>query len=115
MYGEYFRAKGCVVYTAADGRVGIDKAIELKPDAVVLDLAMPKVDGWTVLKSIRASSWTAPIRIVVVTALQSVRDEALRAGADACLLKPCAPDVLWLQVRALVSARAAVASVGRVL
>lgn len=105
MYGEYLRAKGWTVYTAADGRTGIDKAIELKPDAIVLDLAMPKVDGWTVLETLRSSSWTAPMRVVVVTAAQSARDEALRQGADACLLKPCPPDVVWLQVKTLIRAR----------
>src|SRR5579864_1531955 len=94
MYAEYFRAKGWTAYTAADGRSGIDKARELKPDALILDLAMPRVDGWTVLQSLRESSWTAPIRVVIVTALQDVRDEALRRGADAYLAKPCTPDVV---------------------
>lgn len=105
MYAEYFRFKGWTVYSAADGRVGIDKATELKPDAIILDLAMPRVDGWTVLKKLRESSWTATIRIVVVTAVQDVRDEALREGADAYLAKPCPPDVIWLQLRALLKAR----------
>src|SRR5688572_33361651 len=73
IYSEYLRAKGCVVVTASDGRAAIDKAMDLIPDAVVLDLAMPRVDGWTALKLLRESSWTAGIPIVVLTAVSEDR------------------------------------------
>ncbi|HEY6213072.1 MAG TPA: response regulator [Vicinamibacterales bacterium] len=102
MYAEFLRTRGWTVFTASDGRTGIDKACDLTPDLVVLDLAMPRVDGWTVLKQLRESSWTARIPIVVMTAMQDARDQALRAGADAYLSKPCLPDVLWLQICALL-------------
>src|SRR5437660_1340221 len=102
MYSEYLRAKGWVPFTAADGRSGIDKATDLTPHAVVLDLAMPRVDGWTVLRQLRESSWTANIPIVIVSAVGDVRDNAFRAGCDAYLSKPCEPEILYLQIRALV-------------
>jgi two-component system, cell cycle response regulator DivK len=105
IYSEYLRSKGWTVTTAADGRRGIDKANELKPDVVVLDLAMPKVDGWTVLKHLRESSWTDTIPIVVVSALTGARDEAFQFGCDAFLTKPCPPEVVWLQIRALFRLR----------
>jgi DNA-binding response OmpR family regulator len=101
MYAEYLRLKGWVTFTASDGRSGIDKATELTPDVVVLDLAMPRVDGWTVLKYLRESSWTAHIVVVIVTAMTNMRDEAFHAGCDAYLVKPCLPEVLWQQIRAL--------------
>jgi len=101
IYSEYLRSKGWTVTTAADGRRGIDKANELKPDVIILDLAMPRVDGWTVLKHLRESSWTDTIPIVVVSALTGARDEAYQFGCDAFLTKPCPPEVLWLQIRAL--------------
>jgi DNA-binding response OmpR family regulator len=66
------------------------------------------VDGWTVLEVIRDSSWTTEVLIVVVTALAAVRDEALLMGADACLTKPCTPEVLWSQIRAFLRFRAAI-------
>src|SRR5437870_5386320 len=50
IYSEYLRAQGWLAFTAADGRGALDKIDELNPDGVVLDLAMPRVDGWTVLK-----------------------------------------------------------------
>lgn len=101
IYSQYLQTKGWVVFTASDGRSGIDKSTELGPDAIVLDLAMPRVDGWTVLKHLRESSWTAHIPVVVVSGLTGVRDEAFHAGCDAFLAKPCPPEVLWLQIRAL--------------
>ena len=102
MYSEFLRSRGWTVFTAGDGRIGLDKISDLTPDLIVLDLAMPRVDGWTVLKQMRESSWTIHIPVVVVTALQNVRDETLRSGAAAYLTKPCTPDVLWLQICALL-------------
>jgi len=83
----------------------VDDDADLKPDAIVLDLAMPRVDGWTVLKHLRESSWTNQIPIVVVSAVHDVRDEAMRTGADAYLAKPCAPDIVWMQINALLRMR----------
>jgi DNA-binding response OmpR family regulator len=102
MYSDYFRMMGWVVFTAADGRSGIDKATDLMPSVIVLDLSMPRVDGWTVLVHLRESSWTAAVPIVVVSAVVDARDKAFEAGCDAYLTKPCSPDVLWLQIRALL-------------
>src|SRR5262249_50051353 len=89
-------------FTAPDGRSGLNKTTELQPDVVILDLAMPKVDGWTVLKQLRASSMTSQIPVVVVSAVTDARDEAFHAGCDAYLAKPCPPDVLHRRVCALL-------------
>ena len=101
IYSDYLRAKGWTVTSAADGRKALDKISDLKPDVVVLDLAMPRVDGWTVLKQLRESSWTRQIPIIVVSAVTDKRDEAYYAGCDAFLTKPCPPEVLWLQILAM--------------
>ena len=101
MYGEYLRQQGCTVFTAPDGRSGLNKIDELIPDVIVLDLAMPRVDGWTVLKNVRESSLTSQLAVVVISAMSDGRDEAFRMGCDAYLVKPCSPDVLYLQIRAL--------------
>jgi CheY-like chemotaxis protein len=104
IYSEYLRTKGWTVFTASDGRSGLDKTTELTPDALVLDLAMPIVDGWTVLKVLRESSLTAHIPVVVVSATDA-RDEAFAVGCDAYLAKPCQPEVLYLQLEALMRLR----------
>jgi adenylate cyclase len=101
IYSDYMRSKGLSVTTAADGRKAIQKANDLKPDVIVLDLAMPRVDGWTVLKTLRESSWTATIPVIVVSAVTDARDEAFYAGCDTFLAKPCPPEVVWLQVLAM--------------
>jgi two-component system cell cycle response regulator DivK len=105
IYSEYLRAHGWQTFTAADGRTALDKVEELSPDAVVLDLAMPRVDGWTVLKRLRESSWTTGLPVVVLTASNTARDQAFEAGCDAFLLKPCPPDTLLLQLRGLFRIR----------
>jgi DNA-binding response OmpR family regulator len=105
MYAEFLRAQGCVVFLATDGKSAIEKSQTLAPDLVVLDLAMPRVDGWTVLRRLRESSWTAHVPIVVVSALTDARDASLELGCDAYLAKPCAPDVLWMQIQRLLHLR----------
>jgi DNA-binding response OmpR family regulator len=101
IYSEYLRAKRFTVFTAVDGRAGLNKITELRPDVIVLDLAMPRVDGWTVLQHVRESSLTADIPVVVVSAVTDARDAAFAAGCDAYLAKPCPPETLYLQIRAL--------------
>ena len=110
MYSEYLRVNGCTAFTAPDGRSGIDKTNDLCPDVVVLDLAMPRVDGWTVLKNVRESSLTSQIAVVVVSAMSDARDQAFHMGCDAYLMKPCSPDVLYLQIRGLSRFQAAARS-----
>jgi DNA-binding response OmpR family regulator len=101
IYSEFLRARHFTVFTAVDGRVGLDKISELRPDLIVLDLAMPRVDGWTVLQHVRESSISAGIPVVVVSAVSDARDAAFKAGCDAYLSKPCSPETLYLQIRAL--------------
>ena len=110
IYADFLRSKGWNVFTAQDGRAGLNKTLELTPDLIVLDLAMPKVDGWTVLKQIRESSATAHLPVVVVSAVVDARDQAFAAGCDAYLTKPCPPDVVYLQLRALLRLKGIVAS-----
>jgi DNA-binding response OmpR family regulator len=106
IYSEYLRSKRWTVFSAVDGRMGLNKIRDLRPDVIVLDLAMPRVDGWTVLKNVRESSVTADIAVVVVSALNDARDQAFSAGCDAFLAKPCSPEVLYLQIRALARRQA---------
>jgi two-component system, cell cycle response regulator DivK len=101
IYSEYLRAQRFTVFTAIDGRMGLNKIAELRPDVIVLDLAMPRVDGWTVLQHVRESSVSATIAVVVVSAVADARDAAFEAGCDAFLAKPCSPETLYLQIRAL--------------
>jgi hypothetical protein len=66
-------------------------------------LALERLDR--VHKHVRESSLTAHIAVVVVSALPDAREAAFAAGCDAYLMKPCGPDVLYLQLRALMRLR----------
>ena len=94
---------GCDVFTAKEGGSAVSKATDLLPDVIVMDLAMRGVDGWEAIRRINASSWTERIPIVAVSAVPVSRETAFEAGCDAYLTKPCEPQVLWAQVRALLN------------
>jgi CheY-like chemotaxis protein len=102
IYATFLRSVGCTVFTATDGRSALDKAIELLPELIVMDLAMPRVDGWEAIRRLKDSSWTRDIPVIALTAVPLSREAAFAAGCDAYLTKPCEPPVLWAQVQALL-------------
>ncbi len=82
---EILELAGYHVSVAADGQEGEDLlACGLEPKAIVLDLMMPRMDGWTFLARLRARPKHQDVRVVVTSAVAGERPE----GADACLLKP---------------------------
>ena len=80
---EHFEAAGYRVQTAADGNDGIARALSVPPDVVVLDLAMPRLDGWNTMKILRSYPMTRRIPIVACTGLRG-DDVATRAFLDGC-------------------------------
>jgi two-component system, cell cycle response regulator DivK len=107
IYSEYLRAMGCTVFTAVDGRAAITKAESLAPDIIVMDLAMPHVNGFEAIRRLRDSSWTRRLRIIAISAVRESEAAAVEAGCDAYLAKPCLPDTLWRQIQSLLGIRAA--------
>jgi two-component system, cell cycle response regulator DivK len=105
IFAGYLRSKGSVVFTAGDGRVGVEKSKALGPDVVVMDLAMPRLDGFEAIRRLRASSWTRRLPVVAVSAVPMTQDLAIAAGCDAYLAKPVDPEALWLQIRAILRLR----------
>jgi len=88
-----------VVATAADGTEALDKIAKLKPDIVILDVMMPKMDGLEVCRRLRADPKTARIPVILLSARAQDLDirEGLDIGASAYLTKPFDP-VELLQV-----------------
>jgi CheY-like chemotaxis protein len=75
---------------AGDGLEGYALAVVHQPAAIVLDLTMPIVDGWTVMRKLRSNPLTRRIPILITTALehQNVTPEAMRLGVQGVLRKP---------------------------
>lgn len=101
--GSQFAGRYAVSY-AADGREGLDKALDQVPDLIITDLMMPGVDGLEVCRQIRGSEITDHIPIIVVTAkiTEEERIRGLEAGADAYLAKPFNADELRMRVEKLL-------------
>jgi CheY-like chemotaxis protein len=102
IYATYLRVVGCKVFTANDGRDALNKIDRLSPDVIVMDLAMPRMDGWEAIRTLHESSWTRQIPVIAVSAVPVSRETAFEAGCDAYLSKPCDPVVLWSQICALL-------------
>jgi two-component system, cell cycle response regulator DivK len=107
MYRHYLTVMGCDVCTARDGASGVQMAKRRKPDVIVMDLAMPRLNGWEATLDLKQSALTRAIPIVAVSAVPSSHTEARAAGCDSFLAKPCLPELLWLEIRALLRASAA--------
>ena len=97
----YLSREGYELEFASDGREALDKALTLKPDLVVLDLMMPKLDGFEVTKGIRQHS-DVPILMLTVRREDPVKVAGLELGADDYLTKPFNPKELVARVKAIL-------------
>ncbi|EJL30833.1 response regulator with CheY-like receiver domain and winged-helix DNA-binding domain, partial [Caulobacter sp. AP07] len=97
----YLTREGFRTVCAGDGQVAVDLYGMLRPDVVILDVTMPKLDGWKVLTEIRRRGSTP---VVMVTALDQDVDKihALRNGADDYVVKPFNPVEVVARVQALL-------------
>jgi DNA-binding response OmpR family regulator len=93
---------GFVVNPAGDGLTAVDRFDREPPDLVLLDVALPDIDGWTVLRHIRGDS-ASDVPVVVVTSHVQSRDRSLAEGADAFVAKPFDNAELVAQVDALLA------------
>lgn len=104
LYAENFTNAGFRVAQAVDGDHALLKVMSLMPDVIVMDLAMPVLDGWEATHKIKTHPKTKHIAVVTLTG--HVTSAELRraedAGADVVLTKPCTPDALLVVVRRLL-------------
>ena len=107
LYAEYLEFCGFQVETAVDGEDAIAKARATSPAVILMDLAMPGVDGWEAIRRLRADANTADTAIVALSAYAfgDEPDRARTAGADICLSKPCLPSQVGRVVRAMLLRR----------
>lgn len=81
-----------IVGEAENGQVAVIKYNELQPDAVLMDITMPEMDGLTALKEIRAYDPNARVAMVTALGQQQIVLEAVKSGAKDFLVKPCEGD-----------------------
>jgi len=108
------RYEGFQVDQAGDGYIAIDMAQRLQPDAIILDVMLPTMDGLEACRRLRENEATTNIPILMLTAKDEVRDRVtgLEAGADDYLTKPFSFDELLARVRALLRRQQRIVAAG---
>jgi len=113
LYGEYLEFCGFRVATARDGIEAVLVAQQDLPDIIIMDLAMPRLDGWEAIRELKAHPRTSGIPVIAVSAY-TTGDAVVRAreaGAEVCLAKPCLPSQVARAIRALLVWRRTAATV----
>jgi len=98
---DFLVKDGYDVYEAADGSMAMDMFFAIGPALIILDVMMPKMDGWSVCREIREYSQTP---IIMLTAKSDERDELLgfKLGVDEYMSKPFSPKILVARVQAIL-------------
>jgi two-component system cell cycle response regulator DivK len=96
--------EGYAVLEATDGNAAVGLARSERPDLILMDLALPYVDGWQATRTLKADPACADIPIIALTAFAMKGDDerARQAGCDAYLSKPCRPQTLREVVRSFL-------------
>jgi two-component system, cell cycle response regulator DivK len=107
MYAEFLSYKGFEVIQAQNGIQAVAQAASLLPDFIILDLALPDIDGIEVTRRLKAEAQTASIPIAMLTANAQPRmlEAARKAGCEAVLVKPCTPEELLEIVQGFTNIR----------
>jgi CheY-like chemotaxis protein len=106
LYAGYFEHLELRVEHAVDGEHALFKVMQFSPDIVVMDLAMPVLDGWKAIEQMRSHPKMRTIPVIALTGHATNEDveRARTAGADVVLMKPCTPKALHGAIRELLPA-----------
>jgi CheY-like chemotaxis protein len=115
MYVEYLKFSGFRVAEARNGVEAIETATAVLPDIILMDLALPRMDGWEATRRLKTDARTRHIPVIALTghALAGHAEGARQAGCDAFVTKPCLPDALVAEIRRVLSLHPARTAGGR--
>lgn len=99
---DNFEAQGYLVKTAADGQHGLDEALRVKPDLIVLDLMLPKVNGYEICRLLRREKFEMPIIMLTAKSEEADLLLGLHIGADDYVTKPFRIKELLARAEALL-------------
>jgi DNA-binding response OmpR family regulator len=99
---DLLAAEGYRVLTAVDGESGLQRALDEKPALILLDIMLPKLDGFAVCAELRRRSHAMPVLMLTAKGQIEDRVTGLDAGADDYLVKPFSTEELLARVRALL-------------
>lgn len=105
IFGTMLRHVGFSVLEAASGPEGVRLAREHQPDLILLDMAMPRMDGWDVIEALRAVEATASIQVIALTAQTLDPEKLEQAGFCGYLQKPLEPRVLAAEIERCLGLR----------
>ncbi|HUF51664.1 MAG TPA: response regulator transcription factor [Longimicrobiales bacterium] len=94
--------EGYEITVAEDGLIGLDRARTLQPDLIILDLMMPGLDGYRVLRTLREEGFTTPVMILSARGEEADKVRGFRVGADDFVTKPFSLLELLARVQALL-------------
>jgi CheY-like chemotaxis protein len=100
MVSTLLEKRGYAIATAGDGEEGLMRADQLRPDLIITDVMMPKLDGWSLVRALRSRPELALVPVIFLTALGGEEDriKGFRLGADDYLPKPFRFEELDLRV-----------------
>lgn len=106
MLSRRLERKGFEISIAVDGREGVEKAISLKPDLILMDMSLPEIDGWEATRQVKAHPDTSAIPVIALTAhaMAEDREKALAAGCDEYDTKPVELPRLLEKIQAMLNA-----------
>jgi two-component system cell cycle response regulator DivK len=104
MYAQFLTFSGFRVAEASNGKEALEKAGDLLPDLIVMDLSLPVMDGWEATRRLKSDERTRRIPVLALTghALGRHSEGAREAGCDGVVTKPCLPEDLIVEIRRML-------------
>jgi twitching motility two-component system response regulator PilH len=104
LFSEFFEANGIAVVVASDGVEALETLESIHPDIVLLDIVMPRMNGYEVCRKIKSNPNTQNVPVVLCSAKSEEFDRywGLKQGADAYISKPCQNQDLISTIRTLL-------------